>query len=147
MKTLILVSSLVLLTGCAAPSVFVDSFEQLDRKVPAKEVEVLRDSPEAAQPFRVIARLSVVGHEPAYPSYRGRTQIMETLRAKAGALGADAVVVTLDYGVGGEPVEYTGLEVLETSNEMTGSASDGFVLARVHTIKAFAIVYEPVRSK
>ena len=142
MKTSILVASLFFLTGCAAPKVFVDSYEDLHRTVPAEEVDVLHDSSEAAQSYRVIAHLSVVGHEPAYPSYRGRTKIMDTLRARAGALGADAIVVVQDHGVGGEPVQYTGLEALETRMEGPGSASEGLVVARVHTIKAMAIVYE-----
>ena len=147
MKPFLFILLLICFTSCAPPKVYVHSFEQSGRSVPGEEVEVLRDSTDIEQPYKVIAHLSVVGAEPAYPSARGRNKIENALRDKAGALGANAVVITLDYGVGGEPVAYTGMQALDTGRNTSRSVTDGIVTNRVHTIKAIAIVYEPDRSK
>lgn len=138
MKTWMLVGLLVVLAGCAAPKVVVESLDATGRSVPAEAVAVLDAVPNAAG-YSVIARISVAGVEPAYPTARGRTGLEAALRARAGALGADAVVVTRDYGVGGEPPGYTGLTTLHTRHALT---TGGVTMGRVRTIKALAIVYD-----
>ncbi len=148
MKTFMLIALLVCLTSCATgPKVLVHPFEQPQRSVPAQDVDFFVDATEISQPFRVIAHLSVTGAEPVYFSARARTKIVDALRSKAGALGADAVVVTLDYGVGGEPVASTGMRGAESGREVLDAVAGGLLTSRIHTIKAMAIIYEPVRSK
>jgi len=95
----------------------------------------------------VIALLSVTGAERAYRSARDRTRIIDALLSKAGALGADAVVVTLDYGVGGGPVDLRDTREEVDGADVLGAAAVGMFGSRIHTIKAMAIVYEPVWSK
>ncbi len=148
MKTFILVSLLVCLTGCAwSPKVLVAPLEQPQRSVPAEDVDFFADSTEVQRPFRVIARLSVTGAERAYHRSRDRTRIIDALRSKAGALGADAVVVTLDYGFGGGPVDLRDTREEVDGVDVLGAAAVGIFSNRIHTIKAMAIVYEPVWSK
>ncbi len=148
MKILMFVSLLVCLTGCVpGPRVLVHPFEQPQRSVPAQEVEFIVDSDEIQRPYRVVAHLSVTGAERFYRTERDREEIEEALRSKAAEWGADAVVVTSDYGAWGNAAASNAMPDVETGREAVGALALGVFSSRIHTIKAVAIVYQPTRSR